>query len=152
MCAALRVFAVPRLRCIPVLKANAKVFFSHTFINNRGSNALLSELVHVLSECLTINAQERDDVLLRQQSVTHFHDWPWFICFLCHIQRCHLVMLNWNSIYAVWFPFFTLWFKVLLSLALRNIKYYNHYGVSGDWAYGICPLSKVNISLGISLI
>lgn len=74
MCAALR---VPRLRCIPVLKANAKVFFSHTFINNRGSNALLSELVHVLSECVTIrNAQERDDVLLRQQSITHFHDWP----------------------------------------------------------------------------
>lgn len=73
MCAALR---VPRLRCIPVLKANAKVFFSHTFINNRGSNALLSELVHVLSECVTINAQEIDDVHLRQQSVTHFHDWP----------------------------------------------------------------------------
>lgn len=77
LCAALRVFAVPRLRSIPVLKANAKVFFSHTFINNRGSNALLSEHVHVLSECVTIrNAQERDDVLLRQQSVTHFHDWP----------------------------------------------------------------------------
>lgn len=73
MCAALR---VPRLRCIPVLKANAKVFFSHTFINNRGSNALLSELVHVLSECVTINTQEMDDVHLRQQSVTHFHDWP----------------------------------------------------------------------------